>query len=86
VFAVDEPSSFDACKRWLSKIEDTVSRNELVIMLIGNKSDLGSIVKPSKIAQFATDHGLVYVETSAKSGMGIQEAFDRMFEMIEQRE
>ena len=49
----------------------------IVIMLVGNKLDLESSRKTSREtgARFAEDEGLLFAETSAKNGDGVQELF-----------
>lgn len=49
----------------------------MVIMLIGNKSDLDSRreVKREEGEAFAREHGLVFMETSAKTAANVEEAF-----------
>jgi Ras-related protein Rab-2A len=49
----------------------------MVIMLIGNKTDLESkrAVTREEGEQFGTDHGLVFMETSAKTSANVEEAF-----------
>nr|KAF6502195.1 RAB2B, member RAS oncogene family [Molossus molossus] len=49
----------------------------MVIMLIGNKSDLESRrdVKREEGEAFAREHGLVFMETSAKTACNVEEAF-----------
>lgn len=49
----------------------------MVIMLIGNKSDLDSRreVKKEEGEAFAREHGLVFMETSARTAANVEEAF-----------
>uniref|UniRef100_A0A8C3SGM6 RAB2B, member RAS oncogene family n=1 Tax=Chelydra serpentina TaxID=8475 RepID=A0A8C3SGM6_CHESE len=49
----------------------------MVIMLIGNKSDLESRrdVQKAEGEAFAREHGLVFMETSAKTSTNVEEAF-----------
>ena len=49
----------------------------MVIMLIGNKSDLDARreVKREEGEAFAREHGLVFMETSAKTAANVEEAF-----------
>lgn len=49
----------------------------MVIMLIGNKSDLESRreVKKEEGEAFAREHGLVFMETSARTAANVEEAF-----------
>lgn len=49
----------------------------MTIMLIGNKSDLANKreVKTEEGEQFAREHGLVFLETSARTAHNVEEAF-----------
>jgi Ras-related protein Rab-2A len=51
----------------------------MVIMLIGNKEDMSARrqVTTAEGEKFAADHGLVFMETSAKSAHNVEEAFVR---------
>ena len=53
------------------------SNSNMVIMLIGNKSDLDARreVKREEGEAFAREHGLVFMETSAKTAANVEEAF-----------
>ena len=61
-------------------------------MLIGNKSDLAEVrkVKSVDVAKYAKDHGLAYIETSAKTGENVESAFnlviERVIELLESNE
>uniref|UniRef100_A0A8C0KY63 Ras-related protein Rab-2B n=1 Tax=Canis lupus dingo TaxID=286419 RepID=A0A8C0KY63_CANLU len=48
----------------------------MVIMLIGNKSDLESRRDVKREGEaFAREHGLIFMETSAKTACNVEEAF-----------
>ena len=49
----------------------------MTIMLIGNKSDLDHkrSVTYEEGQKFANEHGLVFMETSAKTAMNVEQAF-----------
>jgi len=49
----------------------------MVIMLIGNKSDLEARrdVRKEEGEAFAREHGLIFMETSAKTAGNVEEAF-----------
>ncbi|KAA0190100.1 Ras protein Rab-2A [Fasciolopsis buskii] len=49
----------------------------MVIMLIGNKSDLEGRrdVQKEEGEAFAREHGLIFMETSAKTAANVEEAF-----------
>lgn len=61
---------------WLEDAKQHSSSN-MVIMLIGNKSDLESRrdVRKEEGEAFAREHGLIFLETSAKTAANVEEAF-----------
>lgn len=62
----------------------------MTIMLIGNKSDLEQrrAVSFEEGQQFANEHGLIFLETSAKTAANVEEAFintaKKIYEKIQQ--
>jgi Ras-related protein Rab-2A len=50
---------------------------DMVIMLIGNKSDLDQRrqVSTEEGERFAKENGLIFMETSAKTAVNVEEAF-----------
>merc|ERR1711998_484424 len=62
----------------------------MTIMLIGNKSDLEGrrAVSFEEGQQFANEHGLVFLETSAKTASNVEDAFintaRKIYEKIQQ--
>ena len=76
VFDLTERKSFDDLSTWLNDVHTLCDPNA-VIQLIGNKSDLDSsrTVSLAEAENFAKRNQMNYLETSAKSGSAIQEAF-----------
>lgn len=56
----------------------------MVIMLVGNKSDLGYRRRVTKEEgeEYAKKNGLLFIETSAKDDKGVTEAFEETAKMI----
>lgn len=69
-------STYNHLSSWLSDARNLTNPNT-IIFLIGNKSDLESQrdVTYEEAKQFADENGLMFLETSAKTGEGIEEAF-----------
>jgi small GTP-binding protein len=73
--------SFSEVKTWLEAVRNNSTNDNIVLTLVGNKSDLcgrhtGSRrVKRQEGERFADTHGLLHVETSAKTGENVTEAF-----------
>ena len=77
VFDLSDKKSFISITEWLKQIEKHAKEN-VFKFLVGNKSDL---VEERKVTyeeakQYADEHELPYIETSAKEGININELFD----------
>ncbi|CAN1278260.1 Ras-related protein RABA4d [Linum perenne] len=76
VYDMTKRQSFDHMQRWLEELRGHADKN-IVIMLIGNKSDLGSLrAVPQEDAQeFAQRENLFFMETSALESTNVETAF-----------
>ncbi|XP_052174667.1 ras-related protein RABA4d [Diospyros lotus] len=76
VYDMTKRQSFDHMSRWLEELRGHADKN-IVIMLIGNKSDLGSLrAVPTEDAQeFAERENLCFMETSALEATNVESAF-----------
>ena len=83
-FDITDHHSFENVPKWLNDIRD-LARKDCVCILLGNKTDLESERKVTKLeAQtFAESHNLYYFECSALSGHNIHEAMTFCLEQIE---
>ncbi|XP_038509509.1 ras-related protein Rab-2A-like isoform X1 [Canis lupus familiaris] len=76
VYDITRRDTFNHLTTWLEDARQR-SNSNMVIMLIGNKSDLESRreVKKEEGEAFAREHGLIFMETSAKTASNVEEAF-----------
>ncbi|XP_030103952.1 ras-related protein Rab-2B isoform X1 [Mus musculus] len=76
VYDITRRETFNHLTSWLEDARQHSSSN-MVIMLIGNKSDLESRrdVKREEGEAFAREHGLIFMETSAKTACNVEEAY-----------
>ena len=83
VFSVDNKESLDKISKQIENIEENVDRKEKVLILVGNKID-SSIreVTHEKGMNFAKERNMKYFETCAKTGYGIKEAFNQIFQDV----
>lgn len=82
IFDVNDQSSFQSLENWFSEAE---RYSQAPIILVGNKKDLDPAQRVAK--QDDLDKVCkVYVETSALSGEGVNEAFVAMVQAIRDRE
>ena len=83
VFSVDNKKSLEKISNWVDNIEGNVDRNEKVLILVGNKIDINEReVTKEEGMNFAKERNMKYYETSAKTGDGIKEAFNNIFQYI----
>lgn len=83
VFAVDNRETFDKLENWIQNIYDSVPTEEKVIFLVGNKIDSPNrVVTKEEAEAFAKDKNFSYYETSAKTGEGVEELFDKLYNKI----
>ena len=77
VFDLSDKKSFISITEWLKQIEKHAKEN-VFKFLVGNKSDLEDErqVAYEEAKQYADEHDLPYIETSAKNGININELFD----------
>lgn len=75
VYDVSSRHSFHSLGHWLAQARQNASRN-MVITLVGNKIDLGRReVAWEEGRSFAQANGLLFLETSAKTGSNVEDAF-----------
>jgi len=83
VYDISKSVSYDNVERWLNELRDHADSN-IVIMLVGNKSDLRHLraVQTDQAAAFAEKHGLSFIETSALDSTNVELAFQRILTEI----
>ncbi|XP_063157596.1 ras-related protein Rab-2B isoform X1 [Candoia aspera] len=76
VYDITRRETFNHLYSWLEDAQQHSSAH-MVIMLIGNKSDLENrrAVQKEEGEAFAREHGMVFMETSAKTAANVEEAF-----------
>lgn len=78
VFDITERATYDEINKWLEDARALCDPSAAMI-LVGNKSDLSEkrVVSQSEAEQFAHDHDLSYIETSALNDTNVREVFIR---------
>lgn len=76
VYDITRRSTFENLSRWLEDLRE-VAYNKMVVLLVGNKADLAGSreVSTEEGTEFAKKHNLIFYETSAKTGLNIEQAF-----------
>ncbi|NWR10488.1 RB18B protein, partial [Paradoxornis webbianus] len=76
VYDVTRKDTFTGLGKWLNELEMHTTDSSTVKMLVGNKTDKPDReVERKEGLQLARKHSLLFIETSAKTEDGVQQAF-----------
>jgi Ras-related protein Rab-11A len=83
VYDITKRQSFDHIPRWLDELRGHAYKN-IVIMLVGNKSDLEEerAVSTEDAKEFADKENLFFLETSARQVTNVENAFQTVLTEI----
>jgi len=86
VYDITRKDSFLHLAKWLDEARQNGNPG-MVVMLVGNKTDLEGkrMVSTEEGQRFAQEHGLLFLETSAKSAVNVEEAFVKTAEGIHRK-
>ena len=93
VYDISNRASFDHVSMWLEECRASSSNEHLVIVLIGNKVDLSPTrrrVSRQEGEELAQKYGVLFQETSAKTGENVDRAFllpaEQICELVDSEE
>jgi small GTP-binding protein len=79
IFAVNDVVSFDSIDAILRDIRQTAERDDIPIVVCGNKSDLPDrTVQKDTAEKFCQECNCTYFETSSKNNINVTEAFTEL--------
>lgn len=83
VYDIAKHLTYENVERWLKELRDHADSN-IVIMLVGNKSDLRHLraVPTDEARAFAEKNNLSFIETSALDSTNVEEAFKNILTEI----
>ncbi|XP_052577386.1 GTPase HRas-like [Peromyscus californicus insignis] len=85
VFAINNTKSFEDIHQYREQIKRIKDSDDVPMVLVGNKCDLDAHTVESQQAQdLAHSYGIPYIETSAKTRQGVEEAFYTLVREIRQ--
>ena len=83
VYDITQSASLEKARNWIRELQRQADPS-IVIALCGNKSDLAvrRQVTQEEAQKYAQEEGLMWAETSAKSGDGVTDIFTRIGQSI----
>lgn len=88
VYDITNAKSFEnLADRWMTQLNDHAASDDLAKLLVGNKSDLSANreVSHDKALQFCQEYGMEMIETSAKTGDNVLEAFQKLVSTVHEQ-
>jgi small GTP-binding protein len=89
VYDITDPHSFeDIQSKWLMTVRE-FGKPDVPLVVVGNKKDLEATskkhVSAEVVREWCLDNNIIFVETSARTGEGVEETFRKLVEaMIEE--
>ncbi|MCI4393138.1 hypothetical protein PGIGA_G00153950 [Pangasianodon gigas] len=85
VFAINNTKSFEDIHQYREQIKRVKDSDDVPMVLVGNKCDLPARTVDTRQAQeLARSYGIPYIETSAKTRQGVEDAFYTLVREIRQ--
>ena len=86
VYDISSDESFQHIKDWINDCKNLAPKT-VQLVLIGNKSDLEEkrVISRERGEELADENQMLFFETSALNGNGIEEAFQKSIEAIDQK-
>ena len=85
VYDLSRADTFEQMKKWIGELNQFAGE-DVPFILIGNKVDLledvGEVVEREEAKKLAEDEDSIYIETSAKTGENVEEAFLKLTKML----
>ena len=86
VYDISSEESFQHIQSWIKDCKDLAPKT-VQLVLIGNKSDLEEerVIQKDRGEELARENNMLFFETSALNGKGIEEAFQKSIEAVDQK-
>uniref|UniRef100_A0A3B1KJC0 RAB31, member RAS onco family n=1 Tax=Astyanax mexicanus TaxID=7994 RepID=A0A3B1KJC0_ASTMX len=83
VYDITKLDSFQTLKKWVKELKEH-GPEDIVVAIAGNKNDLGDIREvPTKEAkEFAESIAAIFIETSARNAVNVEELFQKISRQI----
>jgi len=81
VYDISKKETLPAAERWKNELLNHANKDDIVMVLAGNKCDLGDEerqISKEEGAAFAKKHGMEFFETSAKEDINVRKSFTKL--------
>ena len=76
-YDISNDKSLERCEYWVAELKN--NEENCLLFLVGNKMDIPERkIELKKVEAFAERHGMVWMETSAKTGENINKLFEKV--------
>jgi GTPase SAR1 family protein len=85
VYDISDAQTFEGAKRWITELKEKAGSTNAMVVLVGNKSDLGPAlrqVRREEAKSFAENNGLFFFECSAKADAA---SVSSLFDLVARR-
>lgn len=84
VYDVTQRDTFDSLPTWFTELDTFTASEDVVKIVVGNKVDkeFSRVVTTEEGQTFAESRGALFVECSAKKGVGVNGAFDELVNTV----
>lgn len=85
VYDMTKVETFERAKEWVRELQASASAG-IVIGIAANKADSDEASSSSMARQFCEQEGIIFLETSAKSGLNVQRLFEEIARKLPEKE
>ena len=86
VYDITNKQSFSNVENWINECKDNAP-SSAILVLLGNKSDWEDkrVISKERGENLAKENGMIFFETSALNGNGVENAFHKCIEIIDEK-